>query len=82
MHDKPSQKRKIWDPECWPARNRNDHRNSSKEQCVTQCPVAGLARASGISSLVSRDPGFTIPRMSTSNWFTHEKKRFAGALHV
>ena len=34
---------------------------------VTQCPVAGLARALGISSLVSRAPGITIPRTSTNN---------------
>ena len=30
-HDKLSQKRKIWDRECWPARNRNDHRNITNE---------------------------------------------------
>ena len=34
---------------------------------VTQCPVAGLARALGISSLVSRAPGITIPWTSTNN---------------
>ena len=49
---------------------------------VTQYPVAGLARALGISSLVSRALGITIPRTSTNDWFTHEKNSSAGALHV
>ena len=66
-HDKRSQKRKIWDRECWPARNRNDHTNITNEQSVTHCLFAGLARALGISSLVSRAPGITIPLTSTKN---------------
>ena len=36
------------------------------EQCVTHCPVSGLARPFGIFSLVSQDPGFTITRTSTN----------------
>ena len=67
----------TWDRECRPACK--DHRNSTNGQCVTHCPVAGLARALGISSLVSLDPGFTIPRTSTNNWSTHEKNSSAGA---
>ena len=49
---------------------------------TVHCPVAGLARALGTSSLVSRAPGITMRRTLAKNWFTHEKNSSAGALHV
>ena len=68
---------RFWDRECWPARNCNDHRHNSNEQCspLSCCWL-------GPCSLVSWAPGITIPWTSINNWFTHVKNSSAGALHV